>query len=152
VSVVLLLSGRGLAQQVVTGRATIPFNFWAQGHEFQAGDYVFDNEVPGSAAIHREGTNLGIGVSIILYAVPQEKETRRVIFVLRDGKCFLFELWSVQASTWLLPTSGIADTPEIRDLQFLFTDGDSFFHIRSEFASSVTSGLKRRLNYLPSIR
>jgi hypothetical protein len=96
VSVVLLLSGLGLAQQVVTARATIPFNFWAQGREFQAGDYVFDNEVPGSAAIHREGTNSGIGVSIILYAVPQEKETPRVIFVLRDGKYFLFELWSVQ--------------------------------------------------------
>jgi hypothetical protein len=96
VSVVLLLSALGLAQQVVTARATIPFNFGAQSHEFQAGDYVFDNEVPGSAAIHREGTNSGIGVSIILYAVPQEKETPRVIFVLRDGKYFLFELWSVQ--------------------------------------------------------
>jgi hypothetical protein len=96
VSVVLLLSGLGLAQQVVTARATIPFNFWAQGHEFQAGDYVFDNQVPGSATIHREGTNSGIGVSIILYAVPQEKETPRVIFVLRDEKYSLFELWSVQ--------------------------------------------------------
>jgi hypothetical protein len=96
VSMMLLLSGVGLAQKVVTARATIPFKFWAEGHEFQAGDYVFDNEVPGSAAIHREGTNSGIGVSIILYAVPQEKETPRVIFVLRDGKYFLFELWSVQ--------------------------------------------------------
>jgi hypothetical protein len=40
--VVLLFSGLGLAQKVV-----IPFTFWAEGHEFQAGDYVFDNEVPG---------------------------------------------------------------------------------------------------------
>ena len=96
VSVVLLLSSLGLTQQVLTARATIPFNFWAQGHEFQAGDYVFDNEVPGSAGIHREGTNSGIGVSIILYTVPQEEETPRVIFVLRHGKYFLFELWSVQ--------------------------------------------------------
>src|SRR5580700_2362120 len=95
-SVVLLLSALGLAQQVVTARATIPFTFWAQGHEFQAGDYVFDNEVPGSIAIHREGTNSAIGVSVILYAIPQEKETPRVIFVLRDGKYFLFELWGVQ--------------------------------------------------------
>src|SRR5437879_7484199 len=95
VAVVLLLSGLGLAQKVVTARATIPFTFWAQDHEFQAGDYVFDNEVPGSAAIHREGTNSGIGVSIILYAVPQEKENPRVIFVRRDGKYFLFQLWSV---------------------------------------------------------
>ena len=74
-----------------------PFHsLFGQDQEFQAGDYVFDNEVPGSAAIHREGTNSGIGVSIILYAVPQERETPRVIFVLRDGKYVLFELWSVQ--------------------------------------------------------
>ena len=96
ICMVLLLSGLGLAQKVVTARATIPFKFWAQDHEFQAGDYVFDNEVPGLAAIHREGTNSGIGVSIILYAVPEEKETPRVIFVRRYGKYFLFELWSVQ--------------------------------------------------------
>ena len=93
VSVVLLLSGLGLAQQVVTARATIPFNVWAQDQEFQAGDYVFDNEVPGSATIHREG-NSGIGVSIVLYAVPEENP--RVIFIRRDGKYFLFELWSDQ--------------------------------------------------------
>jgi hypothetical protein len=88
VSVVLLLSGLGLAQQVVTARATIPFNFGAQNHEFQAGGYVFDNGVPGSAAIHREGTNSGIGVSIILYAVPQEKENPRVILRASRRKVF----------------------------------------------------------------
>ena len=96
ICMVLLLSGLGLAQKVVTARATIPFKFWAQDHGFQAGDYVFDNEVPGSASIHRHGTNSGIGVSIILYAVPSEKENPRVIFVRRDGKYFLVELWGVQ--------------------------------------------------------
>ena len=96
ICMVLLLSGFGMAQKVVTARATIPFNFWAQDHEFQAGDYLFDNAVPGSASIHREGTNSAIGISVILYAVPSEKESPRVIFVRRDGKYFLFELWSVQ--------------------------------------------------------
>jgi hypothetical protein len=96
VSVVLLLSGLGLAQQVVTARATIPFKFLAQNHEFQAGDYTFDNGYPGLATIRRDGSNSSIGVSIILYAVPQEKETPRLIFVFRDGKYFLFELRSVQ--------------------------------------------------------
>ena len=95
ICMVILLSGLGLAQKVVTAR-TIPFTFWAEGHEFQAGDYVFDNEVPGSASIHREGTNSAIGVSVILYAVPREIENPRVIFVRRDEKYFLFELWSVQ--------------------------------------------------------
>jgi hypothetical protein len=95
-SMVLFLSGLGLAQNVATARATIPFEFWAEGHQFQAADYVFDNEFPGSATIRREGTRSSIGVSIILYAVPEEKEAPRVIFVLRDGKYFLFELWGVQ--------------------------------------------------------
>jgi hypothetical protein len=94
--VVLLFSGLGLAQKVVTARATIPFEFWAEGHQFQAGEYVFDNEVPGSASIHREGTNSSVGVSIILYAVPEEKENPRVIFVRRDEKYCLVELWGVQ--------------------------------------------------------
>ena len=92
----LLLSNFGFAQEVVTARASIPFNFWAQDHEFQAGDYVFDNEVPGSASIHREGTNSGIGISIILYAVPPEKENPRVIFVCRDKKYLLVEIWGAQ--------------------------------------------------------
>jgi hypothetical protein len=96
ICMVLLLSGLGLAQKVVAARATIAFKFWAQDHEFQAGDYVFDNEVPGSATIYREGTNSGIGVSVILYAVPSEKESPRVIFVRRDEKYFLVELWGVQ--------------------------------------------------------
>jgi hypothetical protein len=95
--VVLLFSDLGLARKVVTARATIPFTFWAEGHEFQAGDYVFDNEVPGSASIHREGTNSATGVSVILYTVPPEQEKPKVIFLLRDGKYFLFELWGIQA-------------------------------------------------------
>jgi len=96
VCMMLLFSGFGLAQKVVTGRAAIPFNFWAEGHEFQAGNYVFDDEVPGSATIHREGTNSGIGVSMILYTVPQKKEDPRVILVRRDERYFLVEIWGVQ--------------------------------------------------------
>jgi hypothetical protein len=108
ICMVLLLSGLGLAQKAVTARATIPFDFWAQDHEFQAGDYLFDNAVPGSASIHREGTNSAIGVSVILYAAPSEKENPRVIFVRRDGKYFLVELWVSRTGTWLPPNSNIA--------------------------------------------
>jgi hypothetical protein len=96
VSMMLLFAGVGLARKVVTARATIPFTFWAEGHEFRAGDYVFDNEVPGFASIHREGTNSATGVSIILYEVSEEKDNPRVIFVRRDEKYFLVELWGVQ--------------------------------------------------------
>jgi hypothetical protein len=97
VCVLLLVSNVGFAQKTVTAKATIPFKFWAEGHEFQAGDYVFDNEVPSSASIHREGTNSAIGVSIILYAVPEEKQNPKVIFVRRNEKYFLVEIWGIQA-------------------------------------------------------
>jgi hypothetical protein len=97
VCVLLLLSNVGFAQKTVIAKATIPFKFWAEGHEFQAGDYVFDNEVPSSASIHREGTNSAIGVSIILYAVPEEKQNPKVIFVRRNEKYFLVEIWGIQA-------------------------------------------------------
>jgi hypothetical protein len=93
---VLLLSSLGLAQKAVTTKASIPFKFWAQDHEFQAGNYLFDNAVPGSASILREGTNSAIGVSVILYAIPSERENPRVIFVRRNEKYFLVELWGVQ--------------------------------------------------------
>ena len=95
--VVSLLSNVGFAQHVVTARASIPFTFWAEGHEFQAGNYVIDNEVPSSATIHREGTKSAVGVSVILYEVPEEKQGPRAIFVRRDEKYFLVELWGVQS-------------------------------------------------------
>ena len=115
VFVFLLLSNFGFAQKTVTGRASIPFNFWAEGHEFQAGDYVFDNEVPGSASIHRDGTNSAIGVSIILYEVPEEKQNPRVIFVRRDKEYFLVELWGVQAR--LVVTAEFEHGGEVREQQ-----------------------------------
>ena len=96
VCVVLLLFSLGFAQEVVTARAVIPFKFWVQGQELQAGDYTLDNGFPGSATIRREGSNSSVSVTVVLYAVPVERESPRAIFVLRDGKYFLVELWGVQ--------------------------------------------------------
>jgi len=115
VSVVLLFSGLCLAQKVVTARATIPFKFWAEGHEFQAGDYVFDNEFPSSVMIHREGTNSAVGVSIILYVVPEDKENPGLIFVRRDEKYFLVELWGVQAR--FVVTAKVGHRGEVNEQQ-----------------------------------
>jgi hypothetical protein len=96
VCVLLLLSSLGLAQKLVTARACIPFNFWAQGQEFKAGDYVFDNALPGSATIRREGSNLSVAIPAILYAGPVDKENAKVLFLRRDGKYFLVEIWGAQ--------------------------------------------------------
>ena len=93
---ILLFAGLGFAQKLVTARATIPFNFWAQGREFQAGDYILDNAFPGSASIHREGSNLSIAVPVVLYSDTVDKENAKMLFVFRDGKYVLVEIWSAR--------------------------------------------------------
>lgn len=93
--VVLLLSHFGFAQRVVTAYASIPFDFWVQGHEFQAGEYVFDSGFPGSTTVRRKGSNSSFAISIIPYADPVKKESARVLFVRRDGKYYLIEFWGI---------------------------------------------------------
>jgi hypothetical protein len=95
VSMMLLLSGVGLAQKVVTARATIPFKFWAEGHEFQAGDYIFDNEVPGCASIHRERNKFSYwGLNHSLRSAGRKRQSqsdlctsRRKVFSSRTLGC-----------------------------------------------------------------
>lgn len=89
-----LLSGLGLAQKVTA--TTLHSIFGREARSFKLGTMSFDNEVPGSAATHHKGTDSGIGVSLILYAVPQEEENPRVTFVRRDEKYFLVEIRAVQ--------------------------------------------------------
>jgi hypothetical protein len=92
---VILLPQFGFAQKVVTAYASIPFTFWVQGQEFQAGEYVFDSGFPGSTTIRRKGKNSSFAISIIPYADPVKKENARVIFIRRDGKYYLVEFWGV---------------------------------------------------------
>jgi hypothetical protein len=102
------VSDLGLAQKVVTARATIPFTFWAEGHEFQAGDYVFDNEVPGSATIHREGTNAANGVSVILTPFRQNRKNPKLYSCFETESTFYLNSGAFRLATWLRPSSSIA--------------------------------------------
>src|SRR5262249_34910181 len=54
--ILLLISGITIAQRVVTATANIPFDFWAEGQKFAAGEYTFDTGFPGSTSVHRKGT------------------------------------------------------------------------------------------------
>ncbi len=93
--VLFLISSISLAQRVVTATANIPFDFWAEGHKFAAGEYTFDTGFPGSTSVHRKGTKLTLAVAIIPYGDPVKKEDARVVFVLRDGKYYLAEFWGI---------------------------------------------------------
>jgi hypothetical protein len=93
--ILLLLSGSGLAQAVVRSSASVPFDFWAEGQKFPAGDYLFDSGFPGSVSIRRKGLESSVGISIILYGDPPKREDAKLLFVRRDGKYYLTEVWGV---------------------------------------------------------
>jgi hypothetical protein len=92
---VLLPLGVGLAQTVVTASANVPFDFWAQGQKFPAGDYVFDSGFPGSISIRDKSSKLGMAIAAVPYGDPVNKESAKLLFVRRDGKYYLTELWGV---------------------------------------------------------
>jgi hypothetical protein len=92
---VLLLFGAGLAQTVVTASANVPFDFWAQGQKFLAGDYVFDSGFPGSISIRDKSSKLSMAIAAVPYGDPVNKESAKLLFVRRDGKYYLTELWGV---------------------------------------------------------
>jgi hypothetical protein len=92
---VLLLSGVGLAQTVVTASASVPFDFWAQGQKFPAGDYVFDSGFPGSISIRNKSSKLSMAIAAVPYGDPVNKESAKLLFVRRDGRYYRTELWGV---------------------------------------------------------
>ena len=96
VGLVVLFSTLAFSQKEVTASANIPFNFWAQGEEFTAGDYVFDTGYPGSVTIRRKGTTQSIAVAVITYGDPVKQEDAKLLFVGRDGKYYLAEVWCIQ--------------------------------------------------------
>jgi hypothetical protein len=93
--VLFLVPSLGLAQRVVTATANVPFDFWAEGQTFAAGDYTFDTGFPGSTSVHRKGTKTAIAVPVIIYGDPVREEEAKIVFVLRDGKYYLAEFWCV---------------------------------------------------------
>ena len=93
--ILLLLSGSDSAQTVVRSSANVPFDFWAEGQKFPAGDYLFDSGFPGSISIRGKGSKLSVAISLVLYADPVKKENAKLLFVRRDEKYYLIEVWSV---------------------------------------------------------
>ena len=93
--VLFLTCSLSLAQHVVTATANIPFDFWAEGQKFAAGEYTLDTSFPGSTSVHRKATKTTIAVPVIIYGDPVRKEDAKIVFVFRDGKYYLAEFWCV---------------------------------------------------------
>jgi len=91
--VLLSLSGSGLAQTVGRSSASVPFEFWAQGEKFPARNYLFDSGFPGSISLRSSEAKSSVGISLIQYGDPVKKDDAKLLFVRRDGKYYLTEVW-----------------------------------------------------------
>jgi hypothetical protein len=65
VCILLLLSGSASAQTVVRSGAHVPFDSWAEGQKFPAGDYLFDSGFPGSISIRGKGSKSSAAISLV---------------------------------------------------------------------------------------
>jgi hypothetical protein len=105
-ALVLSFSGQILAQQYVTANATIPFAFDAGGKIFAAGDYIVDSSVPSFVVIRSKDGKQSTEVPTIVYGEPVKKSEARLIFVKRDGKYVLHQLWGVLGRRTMTPELG----------------------------------------------
>jgi hypothetical protein len=102
-TVLLSFSARVLAQKYVTAYATIPFAFDAGGKIFAAGDYIVDSSVPSFIVIRSKDGKRSTEVPTVVYGDPVKKSEARLIFVKRDGKYVLHELWGVLGRRTMTP-------------------------------------------------
>jgi hypothetical protein len=104
-------SARLLAQQYVTAYATIPFAFDAGGKIFAAGDYILDSSVPTFVVIRSKDGKRFTQVPTVVYGEPVKESEAKLVFVKRDGKYVLHELWGVLGRRTM--TSELADKPAV---------------------------------------
>jgi len=94
-AVLFMLASVAMAQTLVTATADVPFDFWAAGQSFRAGNYVFDSGFPASISIRREGAKASVALAIIPYGDPVNRDHAQLLFAHRNGKYYLVELWGV---------------------------------------------------------
>jgi hypothetical protein len=104
-----LLALPGAAQQRITiAKVTIPFDYWVGSKKFPAGEYTLDSSVPTFVSVRNKSGSINEEVPTILYGDPVEKKDARLLFVNRDGKYYLKELWGVLGKRTVTSEYGIA--------------------------------------------
>jgi hypothetical protein len=67
----------------------------AERQQFPTEGYLFDSGFPGSISIRGKGSKLSVAISLVLYADPVKEGNAKLLFVRRDEKYYLPEVWSV---------------------------------------------------------
>jgi hypothetical protein len=82
-------------QRFTTAKVSIPFDCWSGDKKFPAGDYTLDSSVPTFVTIRSKDGKINEQVATILYDDPVNRSDAKLLFISRDGKFYLTELWGV---------------------------------------------------------
>jgi hypothetical protein len=92
----LLLSGLAVAQnqnQPHKGAVDVPFDFYISGNKLPAGQYTFDIIAPTYVMLRSQDGKVQQDLYFMQVASPTKNPVAKVVFSLRDGKYYLFEVW-----------------------------------------------------------
>jgi hypothetical protein len=90
----LMFVGIATSQPAITiAKVSVPFDFWIGSKRFPAGDYTLDSTVPTFVSFRSSDGKVNEAIPTLLYADPVKKNEARLVFVRRNGRYYLSELW-----------------------------------------------------------
>jgi len=91
----IVLPGMLAAQsQPTRGTIDVPFDFYASGEKFPAGQYTLDRIIPTYVMLRSKDGKVQQELYFVQTSVPAKNPPLKAIFALRDGKYYLAEVWS----------------------------------------------------------
>jgi hypothetical protein len=102
------------SRTAITVKASIPFDFWIGPEKMPAGLYTLEVIVPSVAIIRSTDGKLEQELFTVDIGAPVPENESRLIFVTRNGKNMLSELWCIEGKRRL--TAQSAESPKDRNL------------------------------------
>ena len=101
----LVLPGTG-QQRITAANVSVPFDFWIGNKKFPAGDYTLDSGVPTFVTVRNKNGSVNEQVPTLLFGEGVSKKDAKLLFVSRNGKYYLKELWGVLGKRTITPEYG----------------------------------------------
>ena len=105
---------RGLTNQnhsnptTMTATASIPFEFWIGPEKMPPGQYVLEIIVPSVATLRRDDGRVQQELFTLSIGGPVAQKESRLIFVLRNEKLMLSEIWCVEGKRRLTSQAALS--------------------------------------------
>lgn len=115
----LLYSQAWAQDQPRKGTSDIPFDFYIAGTKMPAGHYTLELVAPTYATIRSQDGKLQQDLYFMQIAIPGKNPQSKIVFNLRDGKCYFSQVWSWYGKAQLTsfipkPSDQTKDVPLVR--------------------------------------